>query len=483
MKYRSKLYVALVSTTLISTLVGLGITYWHVRKILLIELQSKIISIASSTAITLNPTLINQIKNNPQESNPKYLQLQSELRKIRDANRRKDIYVKYIYILEQSPLNRNTFNYLVDAEELNSKNYSPPGTSAEIETNEAKLANYRDTVYSPPRFISDQWGDWMTGYAPIYDNSGRYIATLGVNIFASNVISQLHKLLGFGIFAFLITLIIALITGWFLSRHETVALQALHEGVRAIEKGNLAQRIVVLSEDEFAELAAEINHMAQGLQEKERLRLNFARYVSQHVMETISNSDGPLKLSGERRKVTLLFSDIRQFTKLAEKSDPEQVVQILNEYFSSMVEIIFKNHGMLDKFLGDGIMVEFGAPLDDANQEYHAVKTAIDMQQELQILCQKWQTEGKPLIQIGIGIHTGFAVVGNIGSERRIEYTAIGDTVNVASRLEQYTKELKVPILISDSTVLAIRDKFNFKNLGPQTLRGRTDPIVVYTVE
>lgn len=483
MKYRSKLYIALVATTLVSTLAGLGVTYGHMRKVLLIELQSKVMSIASSTAITLEPRLISQVLINPQETNPAYLQLQLELRKIRDANRRKDVYVKYVYILAQTSLTLNHFSYLVDAEESNSPNYSPPGGSADVEATAANLTPHKNHAYSPSRFISDQWGDWMTAYAPIYDSNGHYLATLGVNIFASNVMNQMYKLLGFGLFAFLITLVIALIAGWFLSRHETIALQALHEGVRAIENGDLAKRIVVLSEDEFAELAVEINHMAQGLQEKERLRLNFARYVSQHVMESITNSDGPLKLSGERRKVTLLFSDIRQFTKLAEKSAPEDVVQILNEYFSSMVEIIFRNHGMLDKFLGDGIMVEFGAPLDDVNQEYHAVNTALEMQQGLQQLCEKWQSEGKPAIQIGIGIHTGFAVVGNIGSERRIEYTAIGDTVNVASRLEQFTKELKVPLLVSESTVQAIHDKFNFKNLGPQILRGRTDPIVVYTIE
>lgn len=483
MKYRSKLYIALVATTLVSTLAGLGVTYWHMRKVLLVELQSKVISIAASTAITLDPKMVDQVIKSPQKNNLAYLELQSELVKSRDANRRKDVYVKYVYILSQIVPNSNHFSYLVDAEESSSPNYSPLGESADVEAVEANLVTHKNQAYSPSRFISDQWGDWMTAYAPIYDNNGKYLATLGINIFASNVMSELHKLLGFGLFAFLLTLIIALIAGWFLSRHETIALQALHDGVRAIDGGDLAKRIVVLSEDEFAELAVEINHMAQGLQEKERLRSNFARYVSQHVMESITSSDGPLKLSGERRKVTLLFSDIRQFTKLAEKSDPEQVVQILNEYFSSMVEIIFRNHGMLDKFLGDGIMVEFGAPLDDANQEYHAVKTALEMQEGLQLLCEKWQSEGKPSIQIGIGIHTGFAVVGNIGSERRIEYTAIGDTVNVASRLEQFTKELKVPILISESTVQAIQDKFNFKNLGPQTLRGRTDPIVVYTIE
>jgi adenylate cyclase len=170
---------------------------------------------------------------------------------------------------------------------------------------------------------------------------------------------------------------------------------------------------------------------------------------------------------------------------MSEKYPPEKVVKYLNEYFSAMVEIIFKNNGVLDKFIGDGIMVEFGVPLEDNEQELNAVKTAIEMIQAVKELCVKWRSEAKnvPNIEIGVGIHTGMAVIGNIGSEKRFEYTAIGDTVNSASRIEQLTKELKTPILFSESTAQALKDKIKIKSMGAQVIRGKAEPINVYTID
>jgi adenylate cyclase len=148
-----------------------------------------------------------------------------------------------------------------------------------------------------------------------------------------------------------------------------------------------------------------------------------------------------------------------------------------------MIDIIFANQGTLDKFLGDGLMVEFGAPLEDNMQELHAMQTAIEMQKKLTALCEKWVKEGKPEIKMGIGLHTGYAIVGNIGSEKRMEYTAIGDTVNVAARLEQATKILNMPILISEETFKAVKHIFDCKNLGSMSLPGRTEEITVYTIQ
>lgn len=189
--------------------------------------------------------------------------------------------------------------------------------------------------------------------------------------------------------------------------------------------------------------------MTKGLQERERLKLNFSRYVSDHVLEKILSSSVPTKLEGERRKITVLFSDIRQFTQLSENLSPEQIVSLLNEYFKVMLDIIFAHKGTLDKFIGDGLMVEFGAPLQDDFQEKNAVTAA----------------------------------VGNIGSEKRMEYTAIGDTVNIAARLEQMTKSTGKYILISEDTYQAIKDEFDAKNLGSTALIGRQEPITVYAIE
>jgi len=161
----------------------------------------------------------------------------------------------------------------------------------------------------------------------------------------------------------------------------------------------------------------------------------------------------------------------------------EEVVQLLSEFFDRMVDVILRHDGTIDKFLGDGMMVLFGAPLDDPYQEEHAVLAAVEMQKELRALCTKWEAEGRRTMKMGIGINSGTAVVGNIGSAERMEYTAIGDTVNLAARLESATKELGVDIIVSEQTYGAIRPLFQWKPAGAVTVRGRSEPVHAYAVE
>jgi len=162
---------------------------------------------------------------------------------------------------------------------------------------------------------------------------------------------------------------------------------------------------------------------------------------------------------------------------------PEEVVELLSEYFERMVDVILRHQGTIDKFLGDGMMVIFGAPLDDPYQEEHAVAAALEMQKELAVLCRKWEAQGRPAIRMGIGINSGAAVVGNIGSEERMEYTAIGDTVNLAARLESATKDLGLEIIVSEQTYDAVRPLFRWKPAGDVAVRGRTEPVRAYSVE
>ena len=269
---------------------------------------------------------------------------------------------------------------------------------------------------------------------------------------------------------------------FFLSRRISRPLAQLHTAVDAIGQGNFETRLDAASRDEFGAVAKAVNKMAGELSERDRVKAAFARYVSQQVVDSILHSDAGIKLSGDRRRISVLFCDIRGFTSISENLPPEKVVLLLNEYFECMVEVVFRNKGTLDKFIGDGMMVIFGAPEDDPYQEEHALKAAIEMQDELRKLAEKWQADGVNL-RIGIGINSGPAIVGNIGSSKRMEYTAIGDTVNLASRLESATKELGVGILLSEYTHNAVRGSFRFKNMGPVHVRGRNEPVLTYSVE
>lgn len=278
-----------------------------------------------------------------------------------------------------------------------------------------------------------------------------------------------------------VTLIAGLIAAFFLAHFITRSLHKISVCVQHIGEGDLNVRVPVESEDEFGSLAIAINQMAKGLAEHERLKLGFMRYVSKPIMEKILASD--INLKGERRRITVLFSDIREFTAFAERIDPEEVVSVLNEYFEEMFQVIFAHNGTLDKIIGDALMVEFGAPLDDPFQEKNAIETAIEMQKALERLCDRWQSKGRPRLKMGIGIHSGPAIVGNVGTDLRMDYTAIGDTVNVAAHLEAATKEHNASILISAATVDRVEGLFHVRTIGPIRLPGRGASIDVFTID
>ena len=214
-----------------------------------------------------------------------------------------------------------------------------------------------------------------------------------------------------------------------------------------------------------------------------QLRTKFGQYVSPEVVDEILQNQSNLGLQGNRRHITVLFSDIRDFTKISEQNDPETVVALLSDYLKEVTRIVFDNGGTVDKFIGDAVMVIFGAPKSFGNDAVRAVKTGVDLLRLASSLESKWlQVIGKPL-RIGVGINTGDAVVGSIGSEIRSDYTAIGDTVNTASRLEGLTKELKVPLLFSEFTAAEVQDSLAIRSLGRVQVIGRATPLAVYTTE
>lgn len=218
-------------------------------------------------------------------------------------------------------------------------------------------------------------------------------------------------------------------------------------------------------------------------QEQRRLQQQFQVYVPPHVLASVLENPGVLQLGGTRREVTVLFADIRGFTALSELLQPEQVVDLLNEYFSAMTDIIFKFEGMVDKFIGDQIMAVFNVPLIQGDHALRAVKAALQMQQRLQQLHRRWVKEGKPCFTIGIGIETGVVVVGNIGSDRRMDYSVIGDAVNVAARLEELCRDLGADILIGERTYQRVKDVVQATPIGEVLARGRLTPLRAYRVE
>lgn len=215
---------------------------------------------------------------------------------------------------------------------------------------------------------------------------------------------------------------------------------------------------------------------------KEKIKQAMGKYLSQDVMKNVVRNIDDLKLGGKRAVVTVLFSDIRGFTSLSEKMSAEEVSMILNEYFAEMEPIITKYNGVINKFIGDAVMAIFGEPIQDINHARNAVKCAYEMLKKVEYLREKWLFEGKPKIEIGVGINTGEVFIGNIGTETRMEYTVIGDTVNLASRIESYNKVYKTNLLVSSSTYAAIADIADVIKISEVQIRGKAKKMNIYEV-
>ncbi|MBI5421173.1 MAG: adenylate/guanylate cyclase domain-containing protein [Parcubacteria group bacterium] len=217
--------------------------------------------------------------------------------------------------------------------------------------------------------------------------------------------------------------------------------------------------------------------------ERREMRKMFSKYVATDVLEYIIKNPDKVSLGGEEKEVTILFSDIRGYTTFSETVTPKELIRVLNRYLTAMTDEILKHKGVLDKYIGDAVMAYWGAPMDDPDNADHAIEAALGMIERLKKFNEELRAEGIKEIRFGIGIYTGPVIIGNVGSEIRMEYTVIGDTVNVASRLEGVNKELHTTLLIGESAKNKIKGKYAFKPMGAVSVKGRKEPLQVYTLE
>jgi len=211
------------------------------------------------------------------------------------------------------------------------------------------------------------------------------------------------------------------------------------------------------------------------------IRKMFSSYVSKRIVDELIRDPDKAKLGGERKEITVLFSDIRGFTTFSEKYEPEEVVSILNEYLGAMTDIVFAHDGTLDKFVGDAIMALWGAPVGQPDHAERAIRCALDMIQRLKELQEKWAAEDKPVLDIGIGINTGEMVVGNMGADgKKMDYTVIGDHVNLGARVEGLTRQYNNHIIITEFTYGKVNNVAEVKALGTVTVKGKEKPVEIY---
>jgi len=228
-------------------------------------------------------------------------------------------------------------------------------------------------------------------------------------------------------------------------------------------------------------VAVENARAHERLAREEVARANYSRFLPEYVVRQMLENPESFKLGGVNQTITVLFADIRGFTRLSEHAKPEKVVQLLNKYFSAMTDIIFAHGGTLDKYLGDGLMALFGAPTATPEDAKNALNAAVAMQRRIIGINEELRAEGFQEIGVGIGLHTGEATVGYIGSERRSEYTAIGDTVNTASRLESNSKAGQ--ILLSAEAAKSAGNRYPLTPREPIAVKNRAQPVALFEVE
>lgn len=297
-----------------------------------------------------------------------------------------------------------------------------------------------------------------------------------LSILSDNQITRDYSHVGY---IFLGIILVGVILTLFISNSFANPILDLQKATEKLQGGDLNSKVSVYTTDEIGFLGEQFNHMSSSIKEKEFIKDTFGKLVDPTVRDFLL--DGNLTLGGETKEVTVLFVDIRGFTSISEKLPPSEIVNWLNQYFEQMSESIVKEKGLVNKFIGDAILAVFGAPIPIENHADSAIRAALDMRNQVKELSKKFLDAGLPEIKIGIGIHSGKVLAGNIGSMNRLEYTVIGDTVNLASRLESYCKTANRDLLLTEATKELIREKFSFEYIDKIKVRGRESEISIFS--
>ncbi len=272
-------------------------------------------------------------------------------------------------------------------------------------------------------------------------------------------------------------LIVSAIGAGLIARNVTSPIRRVVAAVEKVAAGDYSVTVGVQRGDELGQLAVAVNQMTQGLAERDRARELLGKMVSQQVATELLGRR--LELGGEQRVVTVLFADILGFTRMSEHMPPGELVSVLNAYLTAISNVVERHGGIVDKFIGDSVMAVFGAPIPQPDHAQRAVRAALSMHGSLNDLNRTLVERNRPRVRFGIGVNSAAVVVGNMGSTRRLNYTVIGDGVNIAARVEKLTREYEVPILVTASTQ-AEAPGFLFREIDRVRVRGRDEPVRLY---
>ncbi len=453
MTFRRKLQTLLILLVGVSCGLLLWMSLRKANRLAFELIQEKVFTVAVSTALRLDGDKIEQLLRPEQDGSPLYEEIAVKLREVRDANAIGALPIRFIYVIRQ--VSDDSWEYVVDAEE-GGKDKSGLGDPVEfnhsIEMPDLSIAKVNQV------YTKDSFGIWLTAFAPVKNAAGEPVAVLAADIAAQRIQTLLRQLLIGDLVAMLISLSLAAALAAWLSGKVTRPLTELQDFVRGIGRGDFTSRIQMKSNDEFGELAEAINQMAKGLEERESLKGALVHYVrSQAADSKLSGS-----MSGEEvaRRITILVADLNGFGQLASKLGGERVFALLNEYFSTMIDIVLRHQGSLEKSSDENVIAIFGSRSDDPHQERLAIQAALAMQHALAKLLMEWKVETNIPIFLEIGIHTGSARVKLSSAGDQLEFDSVHAIIEMAGKIKGVGRRFNNRLTVSDTTAENLHHTF-----------------------
>lgn len=420
------------------------------------------LSVAVSTAPRIDGDRLATLVSREQDGSPDYIAVRDKLREVRDANSTGALPVRFLYVIR--PSSGDGWEFVVDAEEKGEdKSWLGDKVEFQNEFEKPDLKNPRvDEVYA-----RDSFGTWLSGFAPIYDSSGQPVAVVGVDIAAERIQGLLRKLLIADLTAMLVALLLASALAAWLSGKITRPLTELRDFARRLGQGDLSSRLEVKGDDEFAELARAANLMAERLEERESLKGALVHYVrSQAADRNLSDPDSGVRV---KRKVTVLVAELRGFEQLSSTMDSERVFAMLNEYFSTMIDIVLRHRGSLEKSADKSVIAVFGSTGAHRHQERKAVETALAMQHALARLLHDWEVKTERPIVLDIGIHTGNALAAEDG-EKQLEFDSVHRIVDQATEVKSACRDKNCGLIVSDATAKKLQSTFPLNSVEAKSV-------------
>jgi adenylate cyclase len=465
---RVGLGTAFGATVVLTSLLLGSLTFFSVRSFIRQGVRIRLGDVAAVGALSLDPGLHAAIRTGEDEDSAAYGRLKEALQRIR----RSSADIRYAYTFRRDGEGRIVF--VVDAEE-DPAEVSHVGEVYEDPSPEMLAVFGRPyQVRTEREFTSDRWGTWLSSYAPLVAADGTLEAVLGIDMSAADVLAYERRYLSLSVLTSVLVCLLVLGVGIGFSRGISRPLLSLAEDMGRVQRFDLSGRIAQDSRiREVHQMKVALANMKTGL-------LSFRRYVPADLVAELLRHREEAVLSAESRELTIFFADIAGFTTIAEGMPPDRLVRHLGEYLEEMTKAILATGGTVDKYIGDSVMAFWGAPSPLADHARGACAAALECQRRIALLAVRWREAGLPHLATRIGINTGPVIVGNVGYPERLNYTVIGDNVNLASRLESLNKYYGTGVIISDSCRAAVEDGFICRKLDTVVVKGKTRGVSIH---